>query len=472
MDSRYEVLDDAARLGREFIDSLPSRPVGAEAGIDELRSRLDRPLSDEGEDPRAVIEALGRDVEPGLVASAGPRYFGFVIGGSLPVAVAADWLTSAWDQNGGGYVASPALSVAEEVAAGWVRDLLGLPPGCGVGFVTGCQMAHFTCLAAARHAVLRDAGWDVEADGLQGAPELRVIAGEQLHVTVRVACRMLGLGAERVRLVPADDQGRMLTAELERVLAEGAGPTIVCAQAGEINTGAFDPIAEIVDACRTHGAWCHVDGAFGLWAAASPTRRHLLEGCNRADSWATDGHKWLNVPYDCGIAAVADAAAHRAAMTSTSAYIPPHDEDIPWGFDWTPEFSRRARGLPVYAALRSLGRAGVAAIIDRCCDHATLMATRLAEADGVEVLNDVVLNQVLARFDDDDALTDAVIDSVQRDGTCWLGGSSFKGRAVMRISIVGWQTTADDIERSADSILGAAREHVRDDQTGSTDFER
>jgi glutamate/tyrosine decarboxylase-like PLP-dependent enzyme len=264
----------------------------------------------------------------------------------------------------------------------------------------------------------------------------------------------------------------MLTAELERVLAEGAGPTIVCAQAGEINTGAFDPIAEIVDACRTHGAWCHVDGAFGLWAAASPTRRHLLEGCNRADSWATDGHKWLNVPYDCGIAAVADAAAHRAAMTSTSAYIPPHDEDIPWGFDWTPEFSRRARGLPVYAALRSLGRAGVAAIIDRCCDHATLMATRLAEADGVEVLNDVVLNQVLARFDDDDAATDAVIDSVQRDGTCWLGGSSFKGRAVMRISIVGWQTTADDIERSADSILEAAREHARDDQTGSTDLER
>jgi glutamate/tyrosine decarboxylase-like PLP-dependent enzyme len=472
MDSRYEVLDDAARLGREFMDSLPSRPVGAEAGIDELRSRLDRPLSDEGEDPRTVIEALGRDVEPGLVASAGPRYFGFVIGGSLPVAVAADWLTSAWDQNGGGYVASPALSVAEEVAAGWVRDLLGLPPGCGVGFVTGCQMAHFTCLAAARHAVLRDAGWDVEADGLQGAPELRVIAGEQLHVTVRVACRMLGLGAERVRLVPADDQGRMLTAELERVLTEGAGPTIVCAQAGEINTGAFDPIAEIVGACRTHGAWCHVDGAFGLWAAASPTRRHLLEGCSRADSWATDGHKWLNVPYDCGIAAVADAAAHRAAMTSTSAYIPPHDEDIPWGFDWTPEFSRRARGLPVYAALRSLGRAGVAAIIDRCCDHATLMATRLAEADGVEVLNDVVLNQVLARFDDDDAVTDAVIDGVQRDGTCWLGGSRFKGRAVMRISIVGWQTTADDIERSADSILEAARAQARGDQTGSTDLER
>jgi glutamate/tyrosine decarboxylase-like PLP-dependent enzyme len=457
MDQRYEVLDDAARLAREYIDSLPSRPVGAAAGIEELRSRLGRPLSDGGEDPRAVIEDLARGVEPGLVASAGPRYFGFVIGGALPVSVAADWLTSAWDQNGGGYVASPALSVAEEVAAGWVRELLGLPAGCGVGFVTGCQMAHFTCLAAARHAVLRGVGWDVEAQGLQGGPELRVIAGEQAHVTVTVACRMLGLGAERVRLVPTDDQGRMLAAELATALAEQKGPTIVCAQAGEINTGAFDPIAEIVEACRAHGAWCHVDGAFGLWAAASPTRRHLLEGCERADSWATDGHKWLNVPYDCGIAAVADSSAHRAAMTSTSAYIPPHEEGIPWGFDWTPEFSRRARGVPLYAALRALGRAGIARIVDGSCDHAERMANRLAEADGVEILNDVVLNQVLVRFDDDDQATNAVIERVQQDGTCWLSGSSFRGQAVMRVSVVGWQTTADDVERSAAAILEAAQ---------------
>ena len=457
MDARYEVLDDAARLAREFLDGLPARGVGAEASVDELRARLIRQLSDEGEDPRAVISDLARDVDPGLIASAGPRYFGFVIGGALPVAVAADWLTSAWDQNGGGYAASPSLSVAEEVAAGWVRELLGLPEGCGVGFVTGCQMAHFTCLAAARHAVLRDAGWDVEADGLQGAPELRVIAGDSCHVTVRVACRMLGLGGERLEMVPTDDQGRMLSADLERALAAGEGPAIVCAQAGEINTGAFDPIGEIVDACRAHGAWCHVDGAFGLWAAVSPTRRALLEGFERADSWATDGHKWLNVPYDCGIAAVADSASHRAAMTSTSAYIPPHDEDIPWGFDWTPEFSRRARGVPVYAALRSLGRRGVAELIDRCCDHAQLMAERLAAADGVEVLNDVVLNQVVVRFADDDEATNAVIDAVQRDGTCWLSGSTFKGESVMRVSVVGWQTTADDIERSADSILESAR---------------
>jgi glutamate/tyrosine decarboxylase-like PLP-dependent enzyme len=456
MDPRYEVLGDAARLAGEFVDTLPSRAVGARADLDELRSRLDRPLSDGGEDPRAVLEQLARDVEPGLVASAGPRYFGFVIGGALPVAVAADWLTSAWDQNTGGYPPAPALSVIEEVAARWVRELLGLPSGCGIGFVTGCQMAHFTCLAAARHAVLRDAGWDVEADGLQGAPPLRVIAGEQAHVTVGVACRMLGLGQERVRTVSADDQGRMLAAELESVLAEEKVPTIVCAQAGEINTGAFDPIAAIVDRCRAHGAWCHIDGAFGLWAAVSPKRRALLDGFERADSWATDGHKWLNVPYDCGIAAVADAGAQREAMTSTSAYIPAHDEEVPWGFDWSPEFSRRARGVPLYAALRALGRGGTAELIDRCCDHAQRIAERLRQADGVEVLNDVALNQVLVRFADSDEVTDAVVERVQREGTCWLSGSNFRGRTVMRISIVGWQTTTDDIERSAEAILRSA----------------
>ena len=375
MDERYEVLDDAARLAHEFIDRLPSRPVGASADLEDLRERLGRPLTDAGEDPQTVIADLAADAEPGLIASAGPRYFGYVVGGSLPVAVAADWLTSAWDQNGGGFTVSPSLTVAEEVASGWVRDVLGLPAGCGIGFVTGCQMAHFTCLAAARHGVLREAGWDVEAKGLQGAPEIAVFAGEYAHVTVSVAFRMLGLGADRIRIVPADDQGRMRPDALEAELAGVDGPAIVCAQAGEINTGAFDPFTEIVAACRAHGAWCHVDGAFGLWAAASPSRRHLHRRApSGADSWATDGHKWLNVPYDCGIAAVADGAAHRAAMTSTAAYIPDHDEDIPWGYDWVPEFSRRARGVPVYAALRFLGRDGVAELIDRCCDNARLMA--------------------------------------------------------------------------------------------------
>jgi glutamate/tyrosine decarboxylase-like PLP-dependent enzyme len=304
---------------------------------------------------------------------------------------------------------------------------------------------------------LRDAGWDVEANGLQGGPECRVIASDQAHVTVTVACRMLGLGADRIRPVSTDDQGRMRPGALKAALAEREGPTIVCAQAGDVNTGAFDPLADVVELCRGRGAWCHIDGAFGLWAAVSPTRRHLLDGFERADSWATDGHKWLNVPYDCGIAAVADASAHRAAMTSTSAYIPAHDESEPWGLDWTPEFSRRARGLPVYAALRALGRAGVTEMVDRTCDCAERMASRLNAAEGVEVLNDVVLNQVLVRFDDDDDATNAVIERVQQDGTCWLSGSSFRGRAVMRVSVVGWQTTTEDVDRSADAILAAAR---------------
>jgi glutamate/tyrosine decarboxylase-like PLP-dependent enzyme len=455
VDDRYVVLDDAARLAREYIESLPARRVGATADLEELRARLRRPLTDDGEDPRTVIAELATGVEPGLIASAGPRYFGFVIGGALPAAVAADWLTTAWDQNAGGFGVAPSLSVVEEVTAGWVRELLGLPEGAGVGFVTGCQMAHFTCLAAARHAVLRDAGWDVEANGLQGAPEIAVIAGENAHVTVGVAFRMLGLGAGRIRTVAADDQGRMLPDELEKELTAHDGPAIVCAQAGELHTGAFDPLAQIVDACRARNAWCHVDGAFGLWAAVSAERRHLLDGFEGADSWATDGHKWLNVPYDCGIAIVADAPAHRAAMTSTSAYIPPPEADEPIAFDWTPEFSRRARGVPLYAALRSLGRAGLTDLIDRCCDHARRLAAQLEAADGVEVLNDVVLNQVIARFDDDDATTSAVIDGAQDEGTCWMSGSTFRGRGVMRLSVVGWQTTEEDIDRSADAILTA-----------------
>ena len=455
MDPRYDVLEDAARLARQFVDGLEQRPVGATATLGELRARLARPLTDAGEDPRAVVADLAGDVEGGLVASPGPRYFGFVIGGALPVAVAADWLTSAWDQNAGGYPVAPALSIAEDVAAGWVLDLLGLPAGCGVGFVTGCQMAHFTCLASARYAVLRDAGWDVEADGLQGAPALRVVAGAHAHVTVAAACRMLGLGADRIRVVPADAQGRMLPSELAVALREHEGPQIVCAQAGEVNTGAFDPLDEITEICREAGAWCHVDGAFGLWAAASPRRRALLTGFERADSWATDGHKWLNVPYDCGIAIVADSAAQRAAMSSTADYIPAHEDGEHWSGEWTPEFSRRARGIPLYAALRALGRDGVADLVDRCCEHAQRIAARLDGDDGVEVLNDVVLNQVLVRFGGDDDVTNAVIEGFQSEGTCWASASRWDGRAVLRISVSGWQTTAADADRSADAILAA-----------------
>jgi glutamate/tyrosine decarboxylase-like PLP-dependent enzyme len=455
MDPRYDVLADAARLSREFVDGLAGRHVGAIASVEELYARLNRPLTEAGEDPRTVIEELARDAEPGLIASAGPRYFGFVVGGAIPAAVAADWLTSAWDQNAGGTPVAPALVVAEAVATGWVRELLGLPATSGVGFVTGCQMAHVTCLAAARHAVLAVAGWNVEADGLQGAPALRVLAGANAHVTIARACRLLGLGADRVRVVPTDGEGRIVPAELEVALREHNGPQIVCAQAGEVNSGAFDPLAEIVAISHEHGAWCHVDGAFGLWAAVSPSRRGLLDGYAAADSWATDGHKWLNVPYDCGIAIVADPTLQHGAMSMSADYIPAHD-DVPWGVESTPEFSRRARGIPLYAALRALGRAGVTDLVDRCCDHARLMAELLAAAGGVEVLNDVVLNQVLVRFGDDDAHTQAVIDEVQREGTCWVSGSRWHGRAVMRISVVGWQTTTEDVERSAAAIIAAA----------------
>jgi glutamate/tyrosine decarboxylase-like PLP-dependent enzyme len=380
-----------------------------------------------------------------------------VVGGALPAAVAADWLTSAWDQNGGGAITAPALAVVEAIAAEWVRELLGLPAGCGVGFVTGCQMAHVTCLAAARHAVLADAGWNVEADGLQGAPALRVVAGANAHVTIARACRILGLGADTVRIVPADAAGRMLAGELAVALGEHDGPQIVCAQAGEVNTGAFDPLEQIVDLCRARGAWCHVDGAFGLWAALSPSRRHLLQGFEGADSWATDGHKWLNVPYDCGIALVADATRQRGAMASTADYIPANDSDVPWGVESTPEFSRRARAVPLYAALRSLGRDGVRDLVERCCDHAQRIAARLAEHGRVQILNEVVLNQVLVRFGRSDELTDQVIARVQRDGICWAGGSRWHGGVVMRISVSGWQTTAADADRSADAILAALR---------------
>jgi glutamate/tyrosine decarboxylase-like PLP-dependent enzyme len=455
MDPRYDVLSDAARLGRAFVDGLAERPVGATAGVAELRERLARPLTDGGEDPRTVIAELAAGAEPGLTASAGPRYFGFVVGGALPAAVAADWLTAAWDQNGGGAITAPALAVVEAIAAEWVRELLGLPAACGVGFVTGCQMAHVTCLAAARHAVLADAGWNVELHGLQGAPALRVVAGAHAHVTIARACRILGLGADTIRVVPADGEGRMLAVELAAALGEHEGPQIVCAQAGEVNTGAFDPLQEIVALCRAHGAWCHVDGAFGLWAAVSPGRRHLLEGFRDADSWATDAHKWLNVPYDCGIAIVADAARQRGAMASTADYIPANDSDVPWGVESTPEFSRRARAVPLYAALRSLGRDGVRDLVDGCCEHAQRIAARLAAHEDVEILNDVVLNQVLVRFAGSDDVTDRVIARVQHDGVCWAGASRWRGAIVMRISVSGWQTTAADAERSADAVLAA-----------------
>jgi glutamate/tyrosine decarboxylase-like PLP-dependent enzyme len=460
---RTDALEAAARAANTYLAGLEARPVGAGSTLEELRAALGGPLPEEGREAAEVVTELARSADGGLVASSGPRYFGFVIGGSLPAALGADWLTSAWDQNAGIYATSPAAAVVEEIAAQWLLSLLGLPPSASVGFVTGGQMANTTCLAAARHAVLQRAGWDVERRGLYGAPQIEVVVGSEAHVSILSALRLLGLGADRVRTVPTDGQGRMRADGLTDALADGAGPAIVCAQAGNVNTGSFDPLEEIAAAARARGAWLHVDGAFGLWAAAAPDCRHLLAGAGRADSWATDAHKWLNVPYDSGLAIVADPAAHHAAFTASADYLEKAREGRRDPADWTPEFSRRARGFAVYAALKSLGRRGVADLVHGCCALARAMAGQLRRAPGVEILNDVVLNQVLVRFTprrggDADAFTRAVVQRVQQDGTCWLSGTTWHGRAAMRISVSGWSTTADDVGRSADAILRAARD--------------
>ena len=447
-----ELLHRTADHAADFIETLGERPVRAAASVEELIEALGGPLPERGTDDLAVLDSLVKAAEAGLVGMASGRYFGFVIGGAVPAALAADWLTSAWDQNPGLYAAGPAASVVEEVARGWLAELLGLPPSVSVAYVTGCQMAHVTALAAARHQVLVQAGWDVAADGLAGSPPIRVVVGAKRHVTIDRALRLLGIGANALHVVPADEQGRMLVGELPEL---GGVPTIVCGQAGEVNTGAFDDLDAIADAAKAGAAWFHLDGAFGLWAAASPELRHRLRGADRADSWATDAHKWLNVPYDSGIAFCAHAGAHRAAMSVTAAYlVQAGDARMRDAVDWTPEFSRRARGFPIYAAIRALGRIGIADLVERCCAHARLFA-ELLEAGGATILNDVVLNQVLVRFGDGE-VTRTVIARVQEDGTCWLGGTDWLGEHAMRISVSNWRTTRDDVERSAAAILAVA----------------
>ncbi|HXG58551.1 MAG TPA: aminotransferase class V-fold PLP-dependent enzyme [Thermoanaerobaculia bacterium] len=448
------LLARAHEHARTFLERLPERHVGARATREELHAALGCALPETGDDPLRVVDDLAAAAERGVVASAGPRYFGFVIGGSLPAALAADWLTSAWDQNPGIYATSPLASVVEEIAASWVLEVLDLPRTASVGFVTGCQMANFTALAAARHAVLRRAGWNVEEDGLDGAPRVHLFVSAEAHVTILTSMRMLGFGTSKLRAIPTDGEGRMRPSELEEAMRGVDGPAIVCAQAGNVNTGSFDPLADIAEIARARGAWLHVDSAFGLWARASASLRHLAAGIDRADSWATDAHKWLNVPYDCGIAIVRDAASHRAAMTVSASYLQQTAGVERDALDWVPEFSRRARGLPVYAALRTLGRKGIEALVDRCCRHARMMAEVLARDPRVTILNDVVLNQVLVRFEDDDEATRAVIARVQREGTCWLGGTTWHGMTAMRISFSNWATSDADVERSARAILG------------------
>ncbi len=455
------LLLDALEYAGRFQASLSTRPVGALGSASELRRTFDVPLSERGEDARSVLRALAVDGEPGLVATAGPRFFGFVIGGSHPVALAADWLTSSWDQNSGLYVTSPLAAVLEETAGRWLCQLLELPAEAAAGFVTGTQLANLVGLACARHALLARAGWDVEARGLLGAPALPLVVGEEVHVTVLRALRFLGLGGETALRVAVDGQGRMRPEALVRTLAELGRPALVCAQAGNVNTGAVDPLLPIAEAVRAHGGWLHVDGAFGLFARVAPSRRHLVEGMERADSWAVDMHKWLNVPYDSGVAIVRDPTILRASMGSDAAYLVKSGQERD-GVNFGPEFSRRARGIPTYATLRTLGRQGVAELVERCCALARRMAQGLASAPRVRILNEVALNQVLVRFEsasgaDADQLTRDVVRRVQADGTCWLGGTVWRGLGAMRISISGWNTTEADIDRSAEAILACAR---------------
>ena len=451
------VLETAHSIATKYLDGVASRHVGGTSSRDALLQALGGPMPSGGSDPVAVVQQLALTADPGVVASAGPRYFGFVTGGAVPVTVAADWLASAWDQNVALYVMSPAAAVIEDIVSSWILELLDLPRAASVGFVTGCHMANFTCLAAARHEVLRRAGWNVETQGLQRAPRVRIIAGGEVHISAVGALRYLGFGSDEIELVPVDGQGRMRADALEAALSSGATPTIVCVQAGNVSTGACDPIDAIVRSAHARGAWVHVDGAFGLWAAAVPALRPLVTGIETADSWATDAHKWLNVPYDAGLAIVADAAPHRAAMSIKASYLQRGDDEERVGTDWAPESSRRSRALPLYALFRSLGSTGIADIVNRNCALARRIADRLSSEAGVSILNDIVLNQVLVQFGDD-LTTQKVIASVQAEGTCWAGGASWQGKQAMRISVSNWSTTEDDIDRSADAILRCYRQ--------------
>jgi glutamate/tyrosine decarboxylase-like PLP-dependent enzyme len=449
-----ELLRRTAEIAAAYVDSLDDRPVFPQVEPEELREALGGPMPEEPLPDEQVVEELAHAAEPGLVAMGSGRYFGFVIGGALPAALAADWLASAWDQNAGLYVGGPSASVVEQVVREWIVELLGLPQDSSIGFVTGTQMAHVTGLAAARWHVLDAAGWDVNTRGLTEAPRVRVLAGEKRHATLDRALRLLGLGAPE--LVAADAQGRLVPESLRDALGSERGRTIVCAQAGEVNTGAFDPLPEIADLCEAAGAWLHVDGAFGIWAAVSPRLRHLVAGLERADSWTTDAHKWLNVPYDSGIVLCRHPESHRAAMTTSASYLIQDEgaQRVRDQVDWVPEFSRRARGFAVYAALRSLGRRGLVELVERCCDAATRFAEQIIEVDGAEVLNEVVLNQVLFRFESNER-TEEVLAQVQARGRVWMGPTTWAGRKAIRVSVSNWQTGDEEIELAVEEFRAA-----------------
>jgi glutamate/tyrosine decarboxylase-like PLP-dependent enzyme len=454
MDELSQLLHRAAEEAARYRAGLPDRPVGATAEPRAVRAAFGGPLPRAGIAPEKVLDELVRAAEGGLVASAGPRFFGFVVGGALPAATAADVLAAGWDQCAFNALLAPAACAAEDAAGDWLKELLGVPRSASVGFVTGAQAANTVGLAAARHHVLAGAGWDVERHGLTGAPRVRVVAGQERHATIDRSLRLLGFGADAVEPVRADANGALDADDLGRVLSTAPpGPTIVCLQAGSVNTGACDPLRTACAMVHEHGGWVHVDGAFGLWAAASPTTRHLVDGVELADSWGCDGHKWLNVPYDCGFAFCAHPHVHAAALSYTASYLATSGP-APSGSDHVLESSRRARGFAVWAALRELGRDGVAELVERCCRLARRFAEGLASA-GFEVVNEVVLNQVLVGFGDDER-TDRVIEAVQRDGTCWMGGTTWRGRRLMRISVSNYSTTQADVDRSVAAIVRLA----------------
>ena len=462
LDSRQQAtLERAAELALSYLESLDAAPVCATTSLAELRRRFSGPLPEEGADPVAVIDELARKAAGGLLGSAGGRFYGWVIGAGLPSALAADWLTAVWDQNAGLYACGPAAAVVEEVCGSWLKDVLRLPASASFALVTGCQMAHVTCLAAARHAVLADAGWDVNRDGLAGGPSLRVLTSNEVHGTTTRAARLLGIGTSNMIVLPSDTAGRLTPDALRTALSQEAGrPTIVVLQAGDVNCGAFDSFPELIALAHDAKAWVHIDGAMGLWCNSVPELRHLLAGAERADSWATDGHKWLNVPYDCGYAFVAHPDHHRAAMEHHASYLV-HASDVRDQLDWTPDHSRRARGFATWAALRELGRTRLADLIRRCCDHAYQIVTRIGALPNARTICVPQINQGLVRFyetrpgaseEDHDRKTDEVMAAINATGEAFFTGTTWRGRRCMRVSVSSWRTTGGDVDRA----VGAA----------------
>jgi glutamate/tyrosine decarboxylase-like PLP-dependent enzyme len=454
-------LDRALHHANAFLDRLDDIPVSATVTYDELKRRLDRPLIDAGTDPATVIDDLAADIEGGLTVSTSGRFFSWVIGGSLPSALAADWLTSTWDQNAGMFSVAPAAAVVEEIAGAWLKELLGIPTSASFAMVTGCQMAHFTCLAAARNALLGKRGWDAEKQGLAGSPPIRILTNDQYHATFALAVRYAGIGTDALVPVASKPDGSIDPDALRAELANGDGPTIVQLQAGDINTGVYDDFEAAIPTAHEYDAWVHIDGAFGLWCNASPDYRHLLNGVEAADSWATDGHKWLNVPYDSGYAFVAHPEPHAAAMGIRASYLSHADDDARDQMDWTPEWSRRARGFATYAAIRELGRTGIADLVERLNHHAHDLVTRLAGLPNVEMRAEPIINQGLVRFldptpgatdHDHDARTDEVITRVTREGEAFFGGVTWRGMRCMRISVSNWLTSGRDVDRAMAAV--------------------